>query len=245
MSRCAAALLLLVGLAVGQAAAAEVTLEPGSPLTRDAVAGLIEAGLRARGVAGDVAVEVRSPAGPVPTRAVTPMRVGLDDLRYDERTGRYRAVLAATLSSGETTSIPTSGLVTELVRVPVPVRPIARDQTVRGEDLELAMLAGSSLARDALRRPEDMVGQQASRALPAGRPVRAGDLAAPWLLRRGDDASVVFRRGGLQIVGSAVALENGRRGETIRVRNAASGELRRATVVGPRQLEAADPGLVP
>jgi flagella basal body P-ring formation protein FlgA len=38
-----------------------------------------------------------------------------------------------------------------------------------------------------------------------------------------------------------VALENGRRGETIRVRNADSGEMRRATVVGPRNVEAADP----
>src|SRR5215207_8854172 len=48
MIRLAVALLLLVGPHAGAAAAAELTLDPGALLTRDAVAGLIEADLRAR-----------------------------------------------------------------------------------------------------------------------------------------------------------------------------------------------------
>ena len=92
MSRYALALLLVLGWS---AAASEVTLAPGMPLTPEAVAGLVTAGLRERGVGGKLSVEVRSPAAPIPNGATTPMRVTLADLRYDQRRGRYDAVLSA------------------------------------------------------------------------------------------------------------------------------------------------------
>ena len=44
---------------------------------------------------------------------------------------------------------------------------------------------------------------------------------------------------------TAVVLENGRQGKSVRVRNAGSGETRRAVVVGTRQVEVTDPGAVP
>ncbi|MGD9507220.1 MAG: flagella basal body P-ring formation protein FlgA, partial [Geminicoccaceae bacterium] len=53
---------------------------------------------------------------------------------------------------------------------------------------------------------------------------------------RGDEAVTVFRRSSLEIVSAAEALDNGRRGETIRIRNAASGEVRRAVVVAERRV---------
>jgi flagellar basal body P-ring formation protein FlgA len=244
MIRFALVLLVLLACSAG-AAAAELTLLPGAPLTPEAVADMVAADLRARGVGGQVAVEVSSPAAPIPNRATTPMRVVLSELRYDQRKGRYDAILTAGLRSGEAASIPTSGRVDQLVEVPVPARPIARGETLRPEDVTTGTALAASLPSDALRRSEDLVGQQASRPLIPGRAARAGDLVAPWLVRRGDDASMVFRRGALQIVGAAVVLENGRQGESVRVRNAGSGETRRAVVVGTRQVEVTDPGAVP
>ena len=165
------------------------------------------------------------------------MRVALVDLRYDRRTGRYQGRLEAALPSGETAAIATSGRVDELVEVAVPARPIARGETIADADIVAAWLPLVSLPDDGLRRAEDLVGRQAVRPLAAGRAARAGEVAAPWQVRRGEDASMAFARGGLQIVTAAEVLENGRQGQTIRVRNAASGEVRQAVVVGPRRVE--------
>ena len=101
----------------------------------------------------------------------------------------------------------------------------------------------ASLPDDGLRRADDLVGRQAVRPLAAGRAARAGEVAAPWQVRRGEDASMAFSRGGLQIVTAAEVLENGRQGQSIRVRNATSGEVRQAVVVGPRRVEVL--GVVP
>ncbi len=89
------------------AAAAEVTLPPGAPLTTEAVAALVRAGLAARGMDGELSVEVRQPAAAVANEATAAMRVELAELRYDRRTGRYQARLEAVLPSGESASIPT------------------------------------------------------------------------------------------------------------------------------------------
>ncbi len=171
------------------------------------------------------------------------MRVALVDLRYDRRSGRFQGRLQATLPSGETTAIATSGRVDELVEVAVPTRPIARGETIADADVAAAWLPAASLPDDGLRRAEDLVGRQAVRPLAAGRAARAGEVAAPWQVRRGEDASMAFSRGGLQIVTAAEVLENGRQGQSIRVRNAASGEVRQAVVVGPRRVEVL--GVVP
>ena len=243
MSRYALALLMVLGWSA--AAAGELTLAPGTPLTPEAVADLVAAELRLRGVDGELSVVVSSPAAPIPNRAATPMRVALADLRYDQRRGRYDAILSAGLRSGESAAIASSGRVDQLVEVPVPARAIPRGETLQAEDVIVSRVLAASLPGDVLRRSEELVGQQAARSLAAGRPARAGDLVAPWLVRRGDDASIVFRRGALQIASAALVLDNGRRGETVRVRNGGSGELRRAVVVGSRQVEILDPGAPP
>jgi flagella basal body P-ring formation protein FlgA len=201
------------------------------------VADLVRTDLAERGVTRQLAVEVRQPTAAVPNRSESAIRVALVDLRYDRRAGRYQGRLEAALPSGETTTILTSGRVDELVEVAVPNRPIARGETIALGDVASASLPVGALPDDALRRAEDLIGRRAVRPLASGRAARAGEVAAPWQVRRGDDASMAFRHGGLQIVTAAEVLENGRQGQTIRVRNTASGEVRQAVVVGPRRVE--------
>ena len=191
-------------------------------------------------MAGTIDVEVREPAGPVPNRATTRMRVTLVELRLDGSGERFRGRLEAVLPSGESAEIGTAGRVDQLVEIAVPAHGIPRGQTIGDADVALVQVPASSLPTGALRRRDDLVGRQAVRALAAHRPARTDDLAAPWLVRRGDEASTVFRRGGLEIVSATEALDNGRHGELVRVRNVTSGEIRRAVVVGDRRVEVTD-----
>ena len=66
-----------------------------------------------------------------------------------------------------------------------------------------------SVRNNAFRAPEELVGLQAARPLAAGRAVRAQDLVAPLLVRRGEPASMLLKRGGLEVSDSGIALEHG------------------------------------
>jgi flagellar basal body P-ring formation protein FlgA len=232
-------------LAAPPAGGAELVLAPGEPLTREAVAEAVGEALAAQTHDGELAVDVQVPSAPLPNRAAAPMRIVVADLRYDARTGRYDAQLLATLPSGETSTVKSAGRVQEMVEVPVLARPIGRGETIRREDLAWSSVARASVRVDALRDLNDLVGLQAMRRLSGGRVVRAGDVMAPWLVRRGDPLSLMFKSGGLEIAGPGVALDHGRHGESVRVQNAASGEMRQAIVVGPQRVQVSAPGSAP
>src|SRR5690242_4661959 len=86
-----------------QAQAAELTLAPGAPLTEALVGDLVRSELASRGMAADLAVDVRQPHGEVPNRAALAMRIALVDLRIDREGGRFQGRIEAVLPTGERT----------------------------------------------------------------------------------------------------------------------------------------------
>ncbi|MEK0086180.1 flagellar basal body P-ring formation chaperone FlgA [Benzoatithermus flavus] len=232
-------------LGAGRPGAADTVLAPGEPLTPAVIADLVGAALAERGIAGRLAVTVETPASPLPNRAAAPMRIAITDLRYEARTGRYDARLTARLPTGQSGSVRSTGRAEELVDVAVLSRPVARGEIIGPEDVATKPFGITMLGADVLQRPEELVGMQAIRPLSAGRVLRVRDLAAPLLVRRGEPVTILFSRGGLEVTDAGVALDQGRLGETVRVQNTGSSEIRRAVVAGPRRVQVGMPGLAP
>jgi flagella basal body P-ring formation protein FlgA len=84
------------------------------------------------------------------------------------------------------------------------------------------------------------VGQSSRRLLRAGEVLRAGQLAAPVLVKRGDQVVMVARRQQVEVSTSGEALDAGSRGAIVRVRNSASGQVVRTRVTGAGTVEPAD-----
>ncbi len=81
------------------------------------------------------------------------------------------------------------------------------------------------------RSPNALVGKVARRTLIAGRPIPVNALRAPSLVKEGDHVALIFEVGGLTIKGSALALQDGSRGQVIGLRNLDSGVTVRGRVV--------------
>ena len=92
--------------------------------------------------------------------------------------------------------------------------------------------------------PEQAVGQSSRRTLRAGEVLRAGQLAAPVLVKRGDQVVMVARRQQIEVSTSGEALDAGSRGAVIRVRNGASGQVVRMRVAGAGTVEPVDLALI-
>lgn len=113
----------------------------------------------------------------------------------------------------------------DTVALPVPKMAIYTGDTIAPEALQPRVFQRRSLAPGLVAAAADAAGLVARRTLLPGQPIAIAALRGPHLVRQGATALAVFRAGGLTITSSMVALEAGGHGDTIRVRNAASGAV--------------------
>lgn len=84
---------------------------------------------------------------------------------------------------------------------------------------------------DALGAPQAAVGLVSNRSLRSGQVVSPRFLSQPVLVRRGDGVNITVRSGPIEVNMAGEALEAGRRGEMLRVRNSSTGKVIRARVL--------------
>lgn len=89
-----------------------------------------------------------------------------------------------------------------------------------------------STVPDASSDLSQVAGLSPRRPMRAGQIVRTRMLAAPMLVRRGDGVTIVVHSGAVEVRNAGEALEAGREGEVVRVRNSATGRVIRARVIG-------------
>jgi flagella basal body P-ring formation protein FlgA len=120
--------------------------------------------------------------------------------------------------------------------VAVTAAPVAAGETLLESSVTLERRDITNVA-DALGTPDAALGQTTRRSLRAGELLRASQLAAPLLVKRGDAVVMVARMEGIEVTTAGQALDAGARGAMIRVRNAASGQIVRMRVIGAGTVE--------
>lgn len=117
------------------------------------------------------------------------------------------------------------------VLVAVLDRPVDAGDLISETDLVEAAVPPNA-ARGALRA-RDIGGMEATRRLPAGSSLRAGDLVRPQLVRRGETVTITVRNGSLVISTTGRALASGAAGATVRVVTQTTSKTLEGKVEGP------------
>lgn len=116
---------------------------------------------------------------------------------------------------------------------------VTRHLIQRGTQLQPAMLEEVSrptqgLDPQAVSSLQDLIYGEAARDLPAGQVVRSNDIRRAVLVKQGQSALMsVGQDKGFQITIRVEAMQDGRMGEQIRLKNTESGRLLTGTVTGP------------
>lgn len=119
----------------------------------------------------------------------------------------------------------------EVRNLPVPAATISPNDVITGGQItgRRFKVTATSVNGFATERSE-LIGKQARRRLPAGKPIPLSALAEPVAVRRGAAVTATYQEQGLSISTALVALRDGTAGETIDARNVAAGSTIRATV---------------
>ncbi|MFC3215286.1 flagellar basal body P-ring formation chaperone FlgA [Novosphingobium panipatense] len=123
--------------------------------------------------------------------------------------------------------------------VPVLARAVERGDVLSSADFETARVA-PAVARGALS-PAEAAGQETTRRLSAGSPVRANDVAPPRMVRRGETVTIALISGALRITSPGRALADAGRGDPVRVLNLATNRTLEGVATSSGEVQIAAP----
>lgn len=129
---------------------------------------------------------------------------------------------------------------TDGVRIVVPVRNIARGETIADSDLGYLSVPPARASAGAVTSMDQLGGKQARRFLHAGEPVRADDVRAPILVAKGSTVTMTFAAPGITLTATGKAMSEGGLGDTVTVLNPVSYRQIAATVTGVGTVSAGD-----
>ena|SRR5437870_3962250 len=112
--------------------------------------------------------------------------------------------------------------------------PLAHHELVNPKDVRLERRDVSSLSAKPFSRVDDVIGQQAVRAIEVNEILTQKVLERPTLMKRGSSITLVYETGNLRIETAGIAEEGGKTGDFIQVKNASSGKALRGMVVDGR-----------
>lgn len=115
--------------------------------------------------------------------------------------------------------------------LPVASRNLQRDEIVTRADLHWKMLSLKASDQDVITQEANLLGQQVTRKLRKNKPIRAAYLEAPRLISIGDEVIIEASSDGFYANMLGVAMDIGKEGEAIRVKNSSSGKVITAYVV--------------
>ena len=153
------------------------------------------------------------------------------------RPGSNTAVITYTGENGTTQTLRVWGFVEVLKKVPVVAKPIQAGEILREEYVSLELRELSRLPHDVIFDISLALGKEVRTSLRPGMVLRTSHLQLPVVVKRNEEVEIIARGKNFIVKAKGIALENGRLGEVIRVRNKESNKVVFGKVVGERQVE--------
>lgn len=174
--------------------------------------------------------------GGAPSVVVEPELTGdamVSELNYDPRSRRIQARLGVPGSAAlRLKPLRVSGQLVETVEVVVPLRAIARGETLSAADVTTERRPRDGQPAELLSDMRAAVDKVARRALTPGLPLRAGDVQREEIVARGELVTLVYEGPGLMLTLRGRANEAGAMGDVISVTNPQSKRVLQGTVSG-------------
>jgi flagellar basal body P-ring formation protein FlgA len=111
------------------------------------------------------------------------------------------------------------------------VRPVAQGEIITADAVSRTQVQVTQPLRQAVLQPEEVIGKRAQRSLADNAPLSTRDVAASPVIQKGDLIHIVVESSLIKVSTPGVALEAGKLGDTIRVKNTSSNREIRAQVI--------------
>ncbi|HYG89287.1 MAG TPA: flagellar basal body P-ring formation chaperone FlgA [Azospirillum sp.] len=176
------------------------------------------------------AIELHVPAGQTPSGGLA-----VENLYYSPVQARFAAELVVPGTS-PLVRLPVAGRAYGAVQVPVLNHRVAPGDTIAASDIDWIEMRADQAGSDLAASEAQLVGMTPKRGIPVNQPVRVRDLQSPRMVDKGSLVTITLSSANLTLSAQGKALQDGGKGDVIRVVNTQSNRIVEAVVAGPNQV---------
>ncbi len=167
--------------------------------------------------------------------------LSVENLYYNPVQGRFAAEIVVT-NTQPTVRLPVAGRAFGVVQVPVLARRVVPGDVIGPPDIDWQDVRADQTSSDTAATDAQLIGMTPKRGVPTNQPVRLRDLQSPRMVDKGALVTITLATESISLTTQGKALQDGGRGEVIRVVNTQSNRIVEATVAGPNMVAVAKPG---
>lgn len=192
----------------------------------------IQTALYDEGIYGDYDISIPSEYQRIILPANQPAQMDIERVNVDAERKHFEVMVSAPSSANPIHKFQVRGAMHHVIRVPVLMETIEHGRIIHEHDIKLIEIRERDFTKGIIADAQSLVGMTARRLVIAGRPIKETDLVAPQIVERGELITLNLNNGIMNISTQVKALENGAKGEIIRVVNTSSNQTLQALVTG-------------
>ncbi len=165
-----------------------------------------------------------------------PGEIRTQSISYDTRSRRFTArVFAPDDRPGAVRAVIT-GSAFPMTQIPTLVRRLNRNDIIGNRDIEWKTVRLDTVDSRTITDLETLIGQSPRRQIASDRAIRDDEVQPPILVTRGKQVTIALTTPLLQLTALGKALQNGAKGDVVRVQNSNSGKIISAVVIGDKRV---------
>ncbi len=192
----------------------------------------IYAALNNENMYGDYEIEIPRQYHKIILPNDQPAEMVITKFHLDNSNNKFVATIAAPSAENPIKHFKIRGNINHVITIPVLSNNLQRGNIITKSDIKFIKIKEKDFGRDTIADADKLIGMTARRMIIAGRPIKSVEMIAPQVIARGSLVTVSLNSGILNLTTQAKALENGAKGEVIRVVNTASNKTLQAIVTG-------------
>lgn len=158
--------------------------------------------------------------------------IRVENLNYQERTGRFTAVIVAGQGAAME-RVRMTGRAFRTVDVPVLRNRVLRGDVIRENNLQWVKMKAERVQHDIIVDASDLIGKTPKRGVRAGHPVRGADVTRPLLVEKNSLVTIFHKVPNMMLTAQGKALQSGADGDVVQIKNGRSNQVIEAEVIGP------------
>ena len=188
--------------------------------------------LRAAGAPGRLDLELRRNNLRIALPLESSFDLTIDHMTYDEGTGRFSALLLVTGPEFAPKDIIIDGTAHSVIEIPVANRTLVKGSIIAEDDITWTDVRVANIRQQTATELDQVVGKETKRQIRADSPILFRDIWAPRLVRKGSIVTLTVHTRDMLLQTNGQAMEDGARGETVRILNLKSRKTVQGVVTG-------------